>query len=103
MAAISEAGLTTAALNGIAAESSLYGGTGARQFTDIDLLLTPEHTPPAHTILLTLGYHSSSAEAMTFTRHLDDILVSRITIDLTPATHHASGEHDVRNILGRQC
>jgi hypothetical protein len=40
---------------------------------------------------------------MTFTRHLDDILVPRITLDLTPSTHHATGAHNVREILLLHC
>jgi hypothetical protein len=100
--AFGEAGLTVAALNGIAAESSLYGGTGAREFTDLDVLLTPEHLTLARPVLTDLGYHTSSPEATTFTRHLDDILVPRITLDLTPSTHHATDEHGPREILSRR-
>ncbi|MGH3897483.1 MAG: nucleotidyltransferase family protein [Pseudonocardiaceae bacterium] len=103
MTAVGQAGLSTAALNGIAAESSLYGGTGARQFTDLDFLLAPDHITPARTILLGLGYYSSSPEATTFTRHLADILVPRITLDLTSSTHHATDAQEVREILGRRC
>lgn len=103
MMAFGEAGLTAAALNGIAAESRLYGGTGARQFTDLDVLLTPEHLTLARPVLIELGYHTSSPEAMTFTRHLDDILVPRITLDLTVSTQHATDEHGVREILSRRC
>jgi len=35
-AAARQAGITCAAVKGIAAESALYGGRGARQFSDID-------------------------------------------------------------------
>lgn len=102
MMAFREAGLTAAALNGIAAESRLYGGTGARQFTDLDVLLAPEHLTLARPVPTELGYHTSSPEATTFTRHLEDILVPRITLDLTVSAHHATDEHGVREILSRR-
>lgn len=103
MVAFGEAGLTAAALNGIAAESSLYGGTGARQFSDLDLLLAPEDITLARAVLSDLGYHSSSLKATTFTRHVDDILVPRITLDLTQPMPRATDEHGVREILSRRC
>ena len=99
MMAFSDAGLTVAALNGIAAESRLYAGTGARQFTDLDVLLAPHDITTARTVLAKLGYHSTSPEATAFTRHLDDILLPRITLDLTSSTH----EQNVREILSRRC
>ncbi len=102
MVAVDQAGLTAAALNGIAAESSLYGGRGARQFSDLDVLLAPEHITVARTVLADLGYHSSSPEATTLTRHIDDILVPQITIDLTQPMHHVPGEDGVREVLGRR-
>lgn len=71
-----------AARNGIAAEPRLYGGTGARQVTDLDVLPAPEHFTLARMVLADLAYHSSSPEATTFTRHLDDILLPRITLNL---------------------
>ena len=97
--AFSDAGLTVAALNGIAAESNLYGGTGARQFTDLDVLLAPDDITTARTVLAKLGYHSTSLDATAFTRHLDDILLPRITLDLTSSTH----EQNVREVLSRRC
>lgn len=102
MIAVDQAGLTAAALNGIAAESSLYGGRGARQFSDLDVLLAPDDITVARTVLADLGYHSSSPEATTLTHHIDDILVPQITIDLTQSMHHLSGEDGVREVLGRR-
>lgn len=102
MVAFGEAGLTMAALNGIAVESSLYGGTGARQFTDLDVLLAPGHSTHARTVLTDLGYHSSAPEATAFTRHIEDILVPRITLDLTQTMHHTTDEHGVREVLSRR-
>lgn len=103
MMAFGEAGLTAAALNGIAAESNLYGGTGARQFTDLDVLLAPDDITTARAVLAKLGYHSTSLGATAFTRHLDDILVSRITLDLSASTYHVADEQGVREILSRRC
>lgn len=102
MVAVDQAGLAAAALNGIAAESSLYGGRGARQFSDLDVLLVPDDITVARPVLADLGYHSSSPEGTTLTRHIDDILVPRITIDLTQSMHHVSGEDGVREVLGRR-
>ncbi|MGH3867780.1 MAG: nucleotidyltransferase family protein [Pseudonocardiaceae bacterium] len=102
MVAVDQAGLTAAALNGIAAESSLYGGRGARQFSDLDVLLAPEHITVVRTVLTDLGYHSSSPVGTTLTRRINDILVPRITIDLTQSMHHAPGEDGVREILSRR-
>lgn len=101
MVAFGEADLTAAALNGIAAESSLYGGRGARQFSDLDLLLAPADITVARTVLIDLGY-SSSPKYTAFTRHIDDILVPRITVDLTQAVHDAQGEDSVREVLSRR-
>lgn len=102
MAVFGQAGLTAVALNGIAAESSLYGGTGARQFTDLDVLLAPEDMTLARRVLTYLGYHNSAARSTAFTRHVKDILVPRITLDLTHSLHHTTGEDGVRDILSRR-
>jgi len=86
----------------IAAESSLYGGTGARQFTDLDVLLAPDDLPTARTVLTELGYHISSPEATMSTRHVDDIVVPRISFHLTSSPYHATDEHSVPEILSRR-
>ncbi|MGH3821865.1 MAG: hypothetical protein ACRDRA_03340, partial [Pseudonocardiaceae bacterium] len=57
--------------------------------------LVPEQITLARTALTDLGYHSSAPEATTFTRHIDDILVPRITLDLTQTMHHTTDEHGV--------
>ncbi len=102
MIALGEADLTAAALNGIAAESNLYEGSGARQFTDLDLLLAPEDITAARTMLTGLGYQCSHAEATTLTRHLDDTVVPRITIDLALSVHHTHSQDGIREILSRR-
>jgi hypothetical protein len=53
-------------------------------------------------VLTDLGYHTSSPEATAFTRHLENILVPRITLDLTSSTYHVTDEHSVREILSRR-
>lgn len=100
--AFSQAGLTTAALNGLAAETRLDGGSGARQFTDLNLLLAPEDITPARTVLTILDYHSDPAEATTLTCHLDGMLVPRITIDLAQSLHHTRSHEGIREILRRR-
>ena len=52
-------------------------------------MLAPEEITITRTVLADLGYHSSSPDATTYTRHLDDILVPCITLDLTQPTPHA--------------
>lgn len=102
MVALGEAGLTTAALNDIATESPLSGGSGVRQFTDLNLLLAPEDITPARPALTALDYHSDPAEATTLTRHLDDMLVPSITIDLAQSLHHTPNHDGIREILRRR-
>ncbi len=101
MIAFGEVGLTAAVLNGIAAEFSLYSGRGARQFSDIDLLVPPADLTAARAVLAALGY-SGSDKNTALARHLDDILVPRITADLTSSVLYAHSEHDIREILSRR-
>src|SRR5262249_50035336 len=59
--ALRTADIPAAVLGGLSVEHTLYGGTGARQFTDLDLLITPQHLTRTSTILHTLGYHPTTA------------------------------------------
>lgn len=102
MVPVGAAGVSAAAVNGIAAESHLYHGSGARQFSDLDLLLAPEDIMVTRTVLTELGYHSHSLTAMTYTRHLDDMLVPRITLDVSHSLHHTTSHDDIHEILNRR-
>ncbi|UGQ10495.1 nucleotidyltransferase family protein [Yinghuangia sp. ASG 101] len=98
--ALHDAGLRALALHGIAVESRLYGGRGARQFSDADILLAPEDHAPAITVLHGLGYrvaHHGRALALT----LDDPIVPRVTVDLTQSLAHTNDPAELRHSLDR--
>jgi Uncharacterised nucleotidyltransferase len=60
--ALRTVGITAAVLGGLSVEHTLYGGTGARQFNDIDLLISPQHPTRTSTILHNLGYHPTPTD-----------------------------------------
>jgi len=59
--ALRTAGIHAAVLGGLSVEHTLYGGTGARQFNDIDLLITPQHIVRTSTILNFPSYRGDIA------------------------------------------
>jgi hypothetical protein len=113
------AGVTLAAVKGIAVESSLYGGRGGRQFSDIDLLVCEEDLPACADLLAKLGYRPGHADLSsrtvvppsahgtgtptTYSRVLDDVIVPSIAVDLTVRFSEHGPGHDVpiRDVLDR--
>jgi Uncharacterised nucleotidyltransferase len=86
--ALRTAGITAAVLGGLSVEHTLYGGTGARQFNDIDLLIEPQHIARTSTILHNLSYYPTAHRS--WIRTLNDPLIPVCVIDLTthlPHTH----------------
>lgn len=97
-AAAQAAGVAFTAVKGIAVESTLYGGRGGRQFSDIDLLICPDGRSACAELLAGLGYQPGHPDASrrtvvplparkptatTYTRLLDDIIVPSVSVDLT--------------------
>ena len=81
-AAATAAALPIAFTGGITVEQSLYGGTGAREFSDIDLLTVPDSLPEAAALLTSLGYTRRPGRETTFTRTSTDQLVPVVAIDI---------------------
>jgi hypothetical protein len=106
-----------AAVKGIALESALYGGRGAREFSDIDLLVEPGHGDALRRALRLLGYqpghydpiaHRIVPEApssATYTRLHDDLIVPCTVIDIRADLDGSSGLLSsglAQRMLGRQ-
>jgi hypothetical protein len=66
---------------GAATDLTAHGGTGAREFADLDLLLAREHHPAVATLLDSLGYWPD-ASASTWTRASDDPVTPLFVVDL---------------------
>lgn len=82
--------LPVAAIKGIAVESTLYGGQGARQFSDLDLLMLPEHLPELDRMLAGLGYrrghHGTGRPVLspnTWHRVTGDVIVPAVVVDVS--------------------
>lgn len=82
-AAASAAALPVAAVGGIAVEQSLYGGSGARELRDIDLIAAPTELPELATLLTSLGYTQRPGRPTTFLRACTDLIIPVIAVDLT--------------------
>jgi hypothetical protein len=97
-AAADRAGVNFAVVRGLAVESALYGGSGARQFSDIDILVSPRDFPLLSVALTGLEYRPKDNAAVdhavapqlpgsqplmvTFTRHHQDFIVPRLAVDV---------------------
>jgi len=98
-----QAEITCAAVKGIAAESALYGGRGARQLSDIDMLVTPAGLPAISAVLTGLGYRArhgrgrSARQAgrgparASFARDNNDIIIPVLAVDLITGYPGISG------------
>ncbi|WP_235497583.1 MULTISPECIES: nucleotidyltransferase family protein [unclassified Frankia] len=79
-----------AAVKGIALESQLYGGRGAREFSDLDVLVAPDHADAFRRALRLLGYQPGHYDPATHHVVLDDpasATYTRLHDDLvTPCT-----------------
>lgn len=82
--------LPFAAVKGIALESQLYGGRGAREFSDLDILVAPDHADAFRRALRLLGYQPGRYDSTTHRVALDDptsATYTRLHDDLvTPCT-----------------
>jgi len=90
-------GIQFAACGGIAAESTLYGGSGTRQLSDIDLLVTGADLDRTRDLLTELGYRAGARG--TLIRSTGDLVLPAVHVDVTsrlpgdprvddPASHH---------------
>lgn len=100
LGALHEADLPSVALQGIAVETRLYGGRGAREFSDIDVLLAPEHREGAVAVLHALGYRVPE-DGRALVLPVDDLIVPRVTVDLAHVLAHTDEPDDVRQALAR--
>lgn len=102
MAALARDHVPAVLLGGLAVESRLYHGRGGRQFSDIDILTAPTQRARAREILSRLGYTAPpDAGRAGLVQLRDDLLVPRITVDLTGALAHTSDAKAVTAALRR--
>ncbi|CAO5174572.1 Nucleotidyltransferase family protein [Frankia sp. AiPs1] len=82
--------LAFAAVKGIALEFQLYGGRGAREFSDLDVLVAPDHADAFRRALRLLGYQPGHYDPTTHRVALDEptcATYTRLHDDLvTPCT-----------------
>lgn len=83
-----------AAVKGIALESQLYGGRGAREFSDLDILVTPDQADAFRRALRLLGYQPGRYDptthrvaldeptSATYTRLHDDLVAPCTAVDI---------------------
>jgi hypothetical protein len=98
------AAVPVAAHAGIAWESALYGGTGARQLSDIDLLTTPAHGSRLRDVLAELGYRPAGRSGLV--RPTRDLVLPAIHVDVhthLPGTRpDRAGEGILAQMLDRR-
>jgi hypothetical protein len=99
-AALRNAGVSVAVLGGLSVEHALYRGSGARQFSDIDLLVAPADTARAQAALRERGYQPGP-NAGTWTRRTSDPILPLIVLDLDPTLSHSRAA-DVSGLLARR-
>lgn len=99
--ALTAADIPVAVLNGLAVETALYAGTGARQISDIDLLLHPHHLAAATHVLSDLGFRPARSDGP-WMRPTRDPLVPHVRVDLATRTAHTRDPHRVRLLLERR-
>ncbi|WP_410646407.1 nucleotidyltransferase family protein [Amycolatopsis sp. cmx-4-54] len=99
-AALRTAGVAVVVLGGLSVEHTLYASTGARQFSDIDLLIAPGDAERAHAVLRAQGYQPSQDKG-TWTRQTGDPIAPLIILDLN-ATLPCGAADDVPGLLARR-
>lgn len=99
-AALRTVGIAAVVLGGLSVEHALYASTGARQFSDIDLLIAPHDVERAQAVLHTQGYQPSR-DNKTWTRRTGDPIVPLIVLDLA-TTLPRGGTDDVPELLARR-
>ncbi|HVB44718.1 MAG TPA: nucleotidyltransferase family protein [Streptosporangiaceae bacterium] len=107
--ALDAAAITAAATGGIAVESVLYGGRGARQFSDLDLITVASQADRLAETLAAQGYRrgrpgSGLATPGIWHRATGDIIVPLVVIDLHTGLPHVAGEPtaDLEEALSRR-
>lgn len=100
-AALHTAGVSAVVLGGLSVERALYASTGARQFSDIDLLIAPHDAERAHAVLRTQGYQPSR-DSGTWTRQTGDPIVPLIVLDLATTLPRSGTDDDVTDLLARR-
>jgi hypothetical protein len=99
-AALRAAGVPAVVLGGLSVEHTLYASTGARQFSDIDLLIAPGDTGRAQSVLRDQSYRPGQRSGI-WTRETGDPIVPVIVLDLS-TTLPTSGTEDVTGLLARR-
>lgn len=100
-AALRTAGVSVVVLGGLSVEHSLYASTGARQFSDIDLLIAPGDADRAHAVLRAQGYLPSRDNGA-WTRQTGDPIVPLIVVDLATTLPRGGTDDDVPGLLARR-
>lgn len=100
-AALGAAGVPAAVLGGLSVEHALYASTGARQFSDIDLLIAPDDADRAQAVLCDQGYRPGQG-AETWTRQTGDPIVPLIVLDVATALPSSGTDDDVTELLARR-
>jgi hypothetical protein len=99
-AALRTAGVSAVVLGGLSVEHVLYASTGARQFSDVDLLIAPGDAERAHAVLRTQGYRPSRASGA-WTRRTGDPIVPLIVVDLATTLPCGDTDGEVPGLLAR--
>jgi hypothetical protein len=99
-AALRTAGVSAVVLGGLSVEHALYASTGARQFSDIDLLIAPGDAERTYAVLRAQGYQPSR-DSGTWTRQTGDPIVPLIVLDLATTLPRGGTEDDVTDLLAR--
>jgi len=100
-AALRTAGVSAVVLGGLSVEHAFYASTGARQFSDVDLLIAPGDADRTYTVLHTQGYQPSRDNG-TWTRKTGDPIVPLIVVDLATTLPHSGTDDDVPCLLARR-
>lgn len=98
-AALRNAGVPVVVLGRLSVEHTLYRSTGARQFSDIDLLAAAEDIARAPAALRGQGYQPGRGSG-TWTRRTGDPIAPLIVLDLATTLPH-SGTGNVTELMAR--
>lgn len=100
-AALHTAGVAAVVLGGLSVEHALYASTGARHFSDIDLLIAPGDAERTYAILRIQGYQPSRDNG-TWTRQTGDPIVPLIVVDLATSLLPGGTDDRVPDLLARR-
>lgn len=101
IAALRTAGVSAVVLGGLSVEHAIYASTGARQFSDVDLLIAPGDAERTYAILRAQGYQPSR-ETGAWTRRTGDPIVPLIVVDLATTLPRGGTDDDVPDLLARR-